>query len=466
MKKGLFTSYISGIKDKDNGESFGKILGYFLPEFITSLLLYSMPFWIDAYFIGHLQSTPVYGTLGATNNLLHFVIKIAEALSVGTVILSGRSNGLKDYKQVGRTLRDSFWVTTGIGAVVASMLFFGARMIYTFYVPTDMIELGVPFLRLRAIGVFLMFMFLAFVGFLRGIKNTKTPMKIFISGALVFLFFDYALIFGKFGLPQLGLQGSAVASIIQYGFMFLITIVYIVSNKKYHKYNINLFQSFSNKDEIKHLLRVSWPILLDKSVMAFAYIWLCAMIKPMGSQGVATFCVLKDMERFALVPAIAFAQVITILVSNDFGTKNWTGIKSNIKKILFMASVMVFSILLTFSLHSNTIIQCFDRKCEFTPIAAKIFPLLSILVFFDLLQLILSGALRGAANVRTVMFVRLAVCFFYFAPVSFMLSRLPIQDMSLKILLIYGSFYIGNALMSIVYIRRFRGEAWKTVQSS
>ena len=85
-------------------------------------------------------------------------------------------------------------------------------------------------------------------------------------------------------------------------------------------------------------------------------------------------------------------------------------------------------------------------------------------MFFDLLQLVLSGALRGAGNVKLVMTVRLLVCGFYFLPVSYILSQLAIEDTTLKLVLIYGSFYIGNALMSIVYINRFRGEDWKIVR--
>jgi Na+-driven multidrug efflux pump len=86
---------------------------------------------------------------------------------------------------------------------------------------------------------------------------------------------------------------------------------------------------------------------------------------------------------------------------------------------------------------------------------------LSVLVFFDLVQLILSGALRGAGDVKVVMWTRLAVCIGYFFPVSYFLTNLPIADPALKFLLIYGSFYVGNGLMSIVYINRLRGAKWK-----
>ena len=69
-----------------------------------------------------------------------------------------------------------------------------------------MIALGVPYLQLRAISVFFQSIYFAFVGFLRGIKRPRVPMYVYIVGAIVFLFFDYGLIFGRFGLPQMGFQ--------------------------------------------------------------------------------------------------------------------------------------------------------------------------------------------------------------------------------------------------------------------
>ncbi|MBS1986642.1 MATE family efflux transporter [Candidatus Dependentiae bacterium] len=464
MKKGLLASYVSGLSDREHGESYDRIIRYFIPEFITSLLLYSMLSSLDAYFIGYLKSTTTYGVLGATKHLIHFITKIAEALSVGTIILSGRYNGMSNFAQSGRTLRDAFWLTCILGATVASFLFFGAHYIYTLYVPADMVGLGVPFLRLRALGVFLMFIALAFVGFLRGVKNTKAPMFIFIVGALAFVFFDYGLIFGAFGLPALGLQGSAWASVIQYTVITIMVITYVMYNPDYRKYGISLLGPLQDGAQCKELLRLSWPVLLDKATMAFAYIWLVGMMKPLGARGVAAFCVLQDMERFALIPAIAFAQVSTFLVSNDFGMENWQSIKNNVKKIMFLASIVVFSILFLFSINARTIIGWFDRKHEFTDLAAQIFPFVSAFAFFDLLQLVLSGALRGAGNVRIVMYSRLAVFIFYFIPISYGITKLPIEDISLRILLLFGSFYVGNALMSIVYIQRFRSGLWKTLK--
>lgn len=462
MKKGLIASYMSGVRDKDHGESYGKIFRYFFPEFITALVLYSMLYLLDAYWIADLKSTSLYATLGVTNTLLHFIMKLAEGVGIGAVIVTGMHNGAKNFEKAGRSFVDAFWATLVTGVVFAAILFFGAELIYRLYgVPEDMIQVGVPFLRLKAVGVFLMYVYFSFVGFLRGIKNTKTPMKIFIIGAAVFLVSDYLLIFGKYGFPQMGLMGSAMATMLQYSVMLVTAVAVLVFGKEYRKYAIKIFSVFSSGSQLKTLLQKSWVITLDKATVAGAYIWLGSMLTSLGTNGQAAFAAVKDLERFALLPACACAQVITLLVSNDWGIQNWDGIKANIKKIVFMSSFMVFAILLVISLWPAFFVSFFDKNGDFTWLAAPALPLLSVLVFFDVLQLILAGAMRGSSNVMTVMMTRVLVCVGFFAPVSYIFSIAPIQDPLVKFVLIYGSFYVGSALMSIAYINRFRGEDWK-----
>jgi MATE family multidrug resistance protein len=461
MKKNLLTSYIAGIFDTEHGESYGRIIKLFIPEFVIAFLIYCLPLLIDAYFISCLKSTSTYGTLGMTNNLLHFIMKIAEGISVGTVILSGFFNGKQEYENVGRSLRDAFWVAVVTGATFALFLYAGASWIFSWYVPADMVSECVPFMRMRAVGIFFMFVSYAFLGFLRGIKNTRVPMQIYIAGVLSFIIVDYILVFGLYGCPAMGLAGSAIASIVQNIIMASAAMAYVLLNPSYRMYSINLLKGITNYDELIRLLSLSWPVVIDKATLAAAYIWLGYMLKDLGTNVAATFIVVKDMERLAFLPAIAFAQVITFLVSNDYGIKNWMGIKSNIKKVAFLASCMVLGMILILVIDPERIISVFDQRGEFTPLAATVFPVMSVLLFFDLVQLLLSGALRGASNVRMVMMVRLIIISGFFVPVSYMFARMPMQSVALKFMCIYGSYYVGNLLMSIIYIQRLSCDEWK-----
>ncbi len=460
--KSIVSYYISSLINFNQGEKISTIVYFLLPELISAFLLYSLPVWFDISLISTLKSTTLSATLGITNNFLHFMTKIAEAFGVGTIVLSGQLNGIADYKQVGRSLRDSFWVTCILGFAIAIILYCSSYWIYNLYgMAPDIIELGVPFLKTRAFGVFFMFIYFALAGFLRGIKNTKVPMYIFCVGIALFLFFDYVLIFGYLGFPQMGLQGSALATVIQYGAMLLLIGIYIATNKEYRKYTINLFEPIKDGSLAFQLIKISMPVMLDKAIMAIAYIWLGKMIGCMGTSGLATFCAIKDMERFASLPALAAAQVITFLVSNDYGAQQWDSIKNNIKKMLCITAVGASSILIFFIIFSQQIAYIFDKTGDFSHLVMSIFPILSVLAFFDLFQVVLAGALRGSGNVKTVMYARLIICFGYFIPCSYAISLLPIENPVLKFILIYGSYYMGTAFMAYIYVSHFKGETWK-----
>lgn len=461
MKKNLVQSFVDGVNDEQNGERYSTILRYFYPEFLTNLLLYSLPILIDAVFIAYLRTTSGYAVVGQTNTFLHWIIKAAEAFAVSTAIISGQMNGSGNKHGAGKALTSAFWTSCFIGLIIGLVLYAAAPLLFSFYgVSHEMLVAGVAYLKLRAIGIVLMFVYQACIGFLRGIKNTTVPMLTFVLGTIAFIVFDYVLIFGKFGLTPMGINGSALASIIQYGVATVAVVVYLLWGPYTRVYSLSLFSGFGSVAFIKNILVLSWPIILDKSALTWAYIWLAKMMNEMGTNVAAAFCTVQNMERFAFLPAIAFAQVITFLVSNDIGAGNWTGIKSNIKKIIFATMGMVFAILLVFSCVTKGIVGLFDQTGDFTLLAVHVFPLVSVFMLFDLVQLILAGALRGAANVKELMVVRLAVIFIYFVPASYGLSLLPLRE-DVKFIVLYCSFYFGNILMTLGYLYLFRSGKWQ-----
>ena len=458
---------------KSAEESYNTILGYFYPEYITSLVLYIAGYALDSYFIAQLPVSASYTTVGVTNTLFHLITKVAEGFSVGMVVLCGYYNGAGNYKQAGKAVADSFWATCITGACVSSLLYVGVYVIYSFYgLSPEMVTLGVPFLRLRALGVFFNFVYLALIGFLRGIKNTRVPMIFSLTGALIFSFFDYSLIFGKYGFAPRGLQGSAVASVIQYCVMLLAALFYIVTNKRNRKYGIALLTGVSWV-QVRNLLKLSWPVMLDKASLAASHVWLAkimgmiAQSAPASSSAVSnamvlgSFVAIKDIERFALLPAVALAHVVTFLVSNSYKSRQWQLIHTTIKRILILACGMVLVLLICFSFGSRAIISCIDKQGTFMPFACRALPIISSMVIFDVLQLILSAALRGAADVKTVMTIRLLVCLCYFMPVSYVLTKFFVGSMLTQFILAYGILYSGNAFMCLLYAYRFKTEQWK-----
>lgn len=461
MKNGIFASYVAGIYDVSHGERYKNILRYFFPELITAFLLYCLPIIVDLYFVSCLKSTACYASSGTTNLVLNLVTKTAESCSVAMLILIGMYNGAQEKNKVGIVFKHAFWSTLIVGGFIASALYFGAPIVYTFLnVPGDMFGHCVGFLRLRALGILFVFIFMACFGFLRGVKNTRVPMYIFSIGVGIFLVTDYCLIFGLGPIPAMHLDGSALASIVQNVSMSILALGYLFWGPYCKEYRLALFSGVFELRYIKDMIRLVLPIFLDKSLVAFSYIWLNRACVSMGTEVSAAFITIRTIEHFAFLPAVACAQVTTLLVSNDFGARKWSAIKSNIKKIIFMSSGMIFSILLLLSIFILRVVHLFDQKSEFTYFAAHVFPIISVLVLFDLLQLILAAALRGAANVKMVMMVRLIVIGAFFLPFSYVLSHLRLES-DIKFILLYSSFFIGSAIMGMWYLYQFRNDKWK-----
>jgi Na+-driven multidrug efflux pump len=126
---------------------------------------------------------------------------------------------------------------------------------------------------------------------------------------------------------------------------------------------------------------------------------------------------------------------------------------------------MVGTILFVISMFPDQVIQLFDKKGSFVELAAVALPIISMFVLFDVVQIILSGALRGASFVKTVMWTRLLVCMGIFAPLSYAISLIPVETPVLKFIGIYSSFYVSNGIMSLIYmiqLKRYSASHRKT----
>jgi len=450
---------------KNRGESVKNIILYWLPDLVSNAILVSLPPMFDSWVITRLGSTTLYGALAMGVNFLYMLIKLAEAIPAASIAIVGRHNGAQEYEKCGDGLSDTFWTTFILGLALFACIFFGAGVIYAWLgVPVEMIVVGIPFLKAKAFAIFLTFITLGLLGFMRAVKNTKVPMLINLIGLAAFFFFDYVLVLGKLGFPKFALMGSAYASIIQYMLMNAIALGYILTNPDYKKYFSRVFFSVFSLAGILHLLNISWPIIIDKGTNAWAYVWLSKMLATMGGLAIVSYDVIKNLERFAFLPVIGFASIITFLVSNSLGAKDYEGAMANIKKVYLLAFLMVAPALLLLIIKSHYFVSIYDPTNQFTDFAGAVLPIISLLVFCDLTQVFLAGALRGAGDVRTVMWGRLFACLCFFVPISFLLSKLTMISELSRFTLIYSSFYLTTGLSGVIFLWRIKSRKWqKTV---
>lgn len=444
------------------GESYTQIIYYWLPELISLMILIVFPPLFDAYIISNSQSTTAYGVFSLATSCLHFLIKSAEVIPVAAIAIIGRHNGAERYTECGKSFVATFWFTFLLGVAQFVLVLFWSPLIYHWLgASAEVIELGKTYLELRSFGVFLIFLSLAFLGFLRAVKNTKIPMIINIVGVATYMFFDYALVLGKFGFPIMNLNGSALATIIQYTIMNLLAIGYLLFNKSYQRYFDSVTPFSFSITQIKSLLNLSWPIMLDKLSFAFSFIWLTRLANKISLETTAAFGTITHLERMALLPALAFAQILTFLISNRLGAQDDEGAVANLKKVLILTFSITALTLAILTYKASFFVASFDPHHRFTLLGAFALPFINLLAFFDCIQVILASALRGAGDVKTVMFTRFFGTLFFFIPLSFGISILPIEHEGIKFILLYNSLYLSAALMGFFFLQRIISGKWK-----
>jgi len=457
------TSFFQRLKGiNQSGDSIKDILLYWLPELVSAAILVSLPPMIDSWIMSRLGSTTLYGAMAMGTNFLHTLIKLAESIPVAAIAVMGRHNGAQDYEKCGESLGDTFWTTVLFGLTQFSFILVAATSIYRWLnVPEEMVAHGAHFLQLRSFGVLLIFMCLGLLAFMRAVKNTRMPMLINLIGIAVFIFTDYSLVLGKFGMPRLELLGSALATTVQYAVMNTLALTYILTNPDYKKYFKHMFFSIFSIKRALHILNLSWPIMIDKMSIAMSYVWLSKMLAPMGAMAIVTYDVVKNLERFAFLPVMASAGIITFLVSNRLGAHDGEGAMGNIRKVFLLTYCTVIPALLILCVKAPFFISFFDPKNQFTAFASTVLPIISLLVILDFTQVVLAAALRGAGDVRTVMLTRLVCCFCFFVPVSWLLAQIPGISTTLRFTLVYGSFYITTGLIGLRFWYRIKSRRWQ-----
>ncbi len=166
----------------------------------------------DTAMIGRLGIEPLAArAIGMA--LIGAIYWIFAFLTFGTTTLIGYHYGAHDPVSCGETYMNAVWLALGGGTLVALCGNLLAPSLFHLMGAEDGVaHQGVPYFRFYISSAPLTFIFFASVGFFRGIQNTKTPMFLaFLTNGL-HLLLDFALIYGRFGLPPMGLIGAAIAA--------------------------------------------------------------------------------------------------------------------------------------------------------------------------------------------------------------------------------------------------------------
>jgi putative MATE family efflux protein len=312
---------------------------------ILGNLAWTMIGMFDTAFMGWLGDPEVarvaQAAIGPISILYSVIFMIGFGYTRGTQILIARHMGEGNPRKVGQIIDNTMalMVVTSVIIFVLVALFSTSFIGWIFRDP-KVIAASEEFLRYRIWGVVASFISCVFISFYSGIGRTGILTISVGLMSLINIVLNYLLVFGKGGLPAMGIAGSGLASTLAEWISVIVMIggVFIKSRKQ----EFNLFKIRRlNLSLIKHMTGVSTPLVLQSVIANGAWFIFFTCIEKMGGDNLAISSILRQVLMFVGIPVWALGSATNTLVSNLVGQKDLAGVRTAIRRISLISFGMI-----------------------------------------------------------------------------------------------------------------------------
>ncbi len=293
--------------------------------------------------VGHVQMDAV----GYCSLLLFIITILGWSTARGVQILTAQFDGGKHYEKVGEIF-DITAITLSIVGVFCFIVFrFFAEPILSILLHNpEMLRYSVEFTEIRAwTFLFINFTFVI-SAFYTGIGKTKILILSVATTAILNIGLNYVFVFGKYGMPKMGVAGSALATNISDFLSMLIFVVSLFFNKQYlAKYKLLRFVNFSSV-LMKEVLTISAPLVLQHLFSLGAWVLFFTWIESIGTKELAVSMIVKSIYMFLCIPGFSLSTAVNTIVGNLVGKGDYDEIVPTIKKIMLVSVSIVMTYLL------------------------------------------------------------------------------------------------------------------------
>jgi putative MATE family efflux protein len=398
-----------------------QLLGLSLPLMGTMLATVAVPV-VDVLMCGHIPDHGMsLSALGFAVQLWFLLNVASDGIAVGTVAVVSRAYGAGDVERVNRLVARSAQLALLLGAVIG----IGAAILSEWTLraigaSNDVAEAGASYLRMLMIGFPASFLAEGCLGpALRGLGNARIPFLCGLAGNVANVVLGYGLIFGKLGMPKLGIAGAGLGAAIS-RFVLLGLMILAIRRDVIPGVVLRLrSRAAARSGEMGQIIRVGIPSWLEKLTFYLTMIGLVSMLAHIDEISVAAHAIGARLAAFLLVPAFGTAQATGALVGNALGGGSVEGAKRILRlSCLMVAAMMLVGALATYA-GAPWIAAAYDVPAgslldRYTVAWLRV---VSFSVVLSGVLMAIGGLLLGAGATRTVMKINVA---------SLLLVQLPL----------------------------------------
>jgi len=433
-------------KNTDNRRIFSIAAPLIFQQIFMQLQIY-----VDRAFLGRVDSQ----LFSAIRNVLvpyYAIVSIITAICTGTTILIAHNTGAGNEVMCKKYAQSSFSGNIIISIIAFLFFFFGSGFIFSLMgVKPPILDYSVSYLKILSFSLLISGIYSTAVSVMQGIGLTKIIMVTGVISNLLNIILDYILIFGKFGIPQMGIEGAALASVISIAAASPVIIIYVFKSKKI-PFNINLRDVVrSDLNLYKQVLKKGLPTGFEIGLWNIGNIIVISFLNRLEAVSVGVYTMIFSIQLVPLFFYNGLAQAALTLVGIKTGEGKHkqaldTGFKALLYSFIFCA---VFAVI--FIIFPEEIMSVFTPDVSFIETASKYFLVIAVTMFPKALNVIMGHSIRGMGDTKWMMYTQV-----FGTVLVIVLSYILTFTAGLGLMGIFITFLADETARGLINTLRFR----------
>jgi putative MATE family efflux protein len=392
------------------GTTYKQILQMSLP-ISFAILVPQFNFLINSLFLSRLGEGYM-GIAGITGVYYLIFSVIGFGLNNGLQALISRRAGQDRIKEIGVIFTQAVYITLLIAAAGILFTYTVSPLIFNRFIDPELAKTSTSFLNIRIWGLPFLYLYQMRNGLLVGTNQSKLLVWGTLAETISNIVLDYGLIFGNLGMPRLGFNGAAYASIAAEAIGM--AVVFAIINAKGMNERFYLFKSFKWDVKVsKTLLKQSSPLILQYAISIISWEYFFILVSHDGKLALDVSQLMRLIFGVYGIFIWAFASTTNTMVSNIIGQGMQEHVLSLIKRIALLSAGSTLIMFVPAQLFTKEILSWVNNDAAFLEMAVPVLRVVSVAIVMMSISAICLNAVTGTGNTRVNLMIELFTVVLY-----------------------------------------------------
>ena len=412
----------------------------------------------DTLMIGH-HSTNELAAASFVNNMFTLAIIFATGFSYGLTPIVGSLFGRGETHVVGRMLKNFLVAYTLLSVLLSLIMWILYLNIHRLGQPEELLPLMRPYFIVLLISLLFVLLFNGFKQFADGITDPRVSMWILLTVNVMNIIGNYILIYGKLGMPEMGLLGAGISTLASRIMMVIVFAVIFFCTRRYHIYKEGFLHNTFNRADFLHLNKLGWPIAMQMGMETASFSLSAIMVGRIGTTALAAHQVMLAISQICFMMYYGMGAAGSVRGSNFLGQRDIVNVRRTANIGFHIILIMIVCTSIPIYLLRNHLGGWFTDDATVAAMVAQVIIPFLLYQFGDGLHINFANSLRGIADVRLMKLFSFIAYFIISLPLGYLFGFV----FDWGITGIWMAFPFGLTSAGIMYYLRFRYKTGKGV---